>query len=337
MSLVTHSSLPTLAARLAKVHVLVVDDDPKLLQLLRGLLAQLGFVHITALTSAQDALGVLKNKRPERQVDLLITDWNMSPVDGLELIRYIRTSPDSNNPYLPIIMLSGRGEWSDVEKARDAGFTEYLVKPFSAKALCDRIILCVETPREFVTTSGYKGPSRRRKDGPLPEGITEDRRKRSSVNPIPGKALKSKIGFDINMRQIFTPENVKNAQGYIDERADKFHSWVMDDIDELFELYKQAKKSPKPQDIYAEMGILAFSIKSHAGTFGYDLASQVAKSMLACCNRPLPNQEYQLLVLHKHIETLRTIFQNNIKGKGDQVGNDLLQSMDTLIQKCKKL
>ena len=71
--------------------------------------------------------------------DLAIVDFNMFPLDGVEFTRLVRNSPDSTNPYLPIIMMTGHSEKSRVVEARDAGVTEFVVKPISAKSLFKRI------------------------------------------------------------------------------------------------------------------------------------------------------------------------------------------------------
>lgn len=336
MSLVTKSTLPTLAARLGKVHVLLVDDDVEILQLLRGLLSQLGFQRISTATDGAEAIAMLKERQFGREVDLIIADWNMEPLNGLELMRFVRTSGESPNHYMPIIMLSGRGEWADVEKARDAGFSEYLIKPFNAKALCDRILLCVENPRAFVSTDTYKGPSRRRRDGQLPPGITTDRRQRNAENNLPGKALKGKIGFDINMRQIFTKENIEAAQAHIDNAAGAFRERAIRDIGNLHHTLRNAQQLGNPERYMGKMRNLAFSIKSHAGTFGYDLGSQVAKSLHAICENPVGQTEHELVIIEKHIDTLRTIFQKDIKGLGGPIGAELMVSLDALIRKYKQ-
>lgn len=331
------STLPTLAARLAKVHVLLVDDDVEILQLLRGLLMQLGFEKISTATDGAEAIAMLKDPQFGREVDLIITDWNMTPLTGLELIKFIRTNNESPNPYLPIIMLSGRSDWSDVEKARDTGFSEYLIKPFSAKGLCDRILLCVETPRAFVSTSTYKGPSRRRREVvKLPEGVTHDRRQRSAENALPGKALKGKIGFDINMRQIFTKENIETAQGYVDENAERFREWVIRDIANLHHALRNAQQAKNPERYIPKIHDIAFSIKSHAGTFGYDLGSQVAKSLHSITSAPVDASAHELIIIEKHIDTLRTVFQLDVKGQGGAVGEELMNSLNALIRKYKQ-
>jgi DNA-binding response OmpR family regulator len=74
----------------------------------------------------------------------------------------IRQPGSSGNPYVPIIMLSGHSERKRIVTARDAGVTEFLAKPISAKALYERILSVVASPRPFIKTQTYFGPDRRR-------------------------------------------------------------------------------------------------------------------------------------------------------------------------------
>ena len=106
---------------------------------------------------------------------LIIVDWNMEPLDGLDFLRLVRTSKDSHNPFVPIIMLSGFTEFSRVEEARDAGIKEFLAKPCSVELLGNRIVILFKHPRPFIRTKRYFGPWRRRKDFGPPRG-KEDRR-----------------------------------------------------------------------------------------------------------------------------------------------------------------
>src|ERR1044072_2792735 len=86
--------------------------------------------------------------------------------DGLELAQMIR-QPDANtNPYVPSIMLTGHSEKNSVVSQRDAGITEFLAKPFSAKSLYQRILNVVANPRPFIRTKSYFGPDRRRNVNP---------------------------------------------------------------------------------------------------------------------------------------------------------------------------
>jgi len=85
--------------------------------------------------------------------------------DGLELTQMIRQPGANANPYVPIIMLTGHTEKARVTAARDAGITEFLAKPISAKALYQRIANVVANPRPFIKTKNYFGPDRRRSGG----------------------------------------------------------------------------------------------------------------------------------------------------------------------------
>jgi DNA-binding response OmpR family regulator len=84
-------------------------------------------------------------------------------MSGLELVKLIRTSPDCPNPFVPVIMLTGHSQAEHVREARDAGATEFLAKPISAKGVLARMTLVIESPRSFVRTKEYFGPCRRRR------------------------------------------------------------------------------------------------------------------------------------------------------------------------------
>lgn len=160
------------ASQLAKINVLIVDDDAQMNKVVRDVLEGLGFEKILIAKDGSAALRTLK----QRNVDLVITDWQMEPLDGIDFVRYIRTSPDSPSRYLPIIMLTGRAEREHVELARDVGVTEFVVKPFSVNTLVERLIQLIENPRSFIITKDFKGPDRRRRMGPLPTGNERRRR-----------------------------------------------------------------------------------------------------------------------------------------------------------------
>lgn len=159
--------------RLAKVSVLVVDDDKAISNLIKNVLQNLGFGTVVVVHNAIEALDILE-KTP---VDLVISDWEMPQMNGVEMTRRIRAM-DSNTRFTPIIMLTGHGEKQEIEMARDCGITEYIIKPFTAKSLCSRLTMVIDSPRSFIFSKGYKGPSRRRRNLPPPEG--QERRIRTT-------------------------------------------------------------------------------------------------------------------------------------------------------------
>jgi len=167
--------------KLNAVRILVVDDMQPMLDLTKTVLSLFGFQHIYTANNAEDAFSLSCTKEP----DLIITDWVMKDMDGLQLAKKIRTDERSPDPFVPIIMMTGYSSKLRVEAARDAGITEFLVKPFTSDDLYRRVHQIIEKPRQFVKSGEFFGPDRRRKldidfDGPekrteFPEGAEDDR------------------------------------------------------------------------------------------------------------------------------------------------------------------
>lgn len=143
---------------LQSLNILLADDNQHMRAITSAILQSAGIRKIREVGDGSAALEALR----QRPTDLAIVDFNMFPLDGVEFTRLVRTSPDSVNPYLPIIMMTGHSEKSRVVEARDAGVTEFVVKPITAKAVFDRIQACIVRPRPFVKADGYFGPDRRR-------------------------------------------------------------------------------------------------------------------------------------------------------------------------------
>jgi two-component system, chemotaxis family, chemotaxis protein CheY len=144
---------------LSKLRVLLVDDSKNMRMLVKTVLNALGVQVIRESADGQHALEELKSGT----IDVAIVDWVMEPMDGLEFVRQVRTNEDSPNPFLPIIMMTGHTERSRIFAARDAGVTEFLAKPVTAKTLLMRMTNIIENPRPFVRAKGYFGPDRRRR------------------------------------------------------------------------------------------------------------------------------------------------------------------------------
>jgi CheY-like chemotaxis protein len=143
---------------LQSLNILLVDDNQHMRAITSAILQSAGIRNIREVSDGAMALDALR----DHPVDLAIVDFNMFPLDGVEFTRLVRNSPDSANPYLPIIMMTGHSEKSRVYEARDAGVTEFVVKPITAKAVFDRIQAVIMRPRAFVKTEDYFGPDRRR-------------------------------------------------------------------------------------------------------------------------------------------------------------------------------
>jgi two-component system, chemotaxis family, chemotaxis protein CheY len=145
---------------LQSLQVLVVDDNQHMRAITSAVLHSANIHKVHEANNGVEAFDVLR----QFPVDMAIVDYNMYPLDGVEFTRLVRNGADSPNIYLPIIMMSGHAEKSRVYAARDAGVTEFLVKPITAKAILDRINAVIFKPRPFVKTDSYFGPCRRRRE-----------------------------------------------------------------------------------------------------------------------------------------------------------------------------
>lgn len=142
-----------------KLSVLVVEDTVPMRKLIISVLEALGVGTILTAPDGQQGFSLFRRENP----DIVITDWHMLPVGGIELVRLIRQHPSSPNNMVPIIMMTGYSAMPRVSRARDSGTTEFLVKPFSANDLARRIAYVINKPRDFIETEDFFGPDRRRR------------------------------------------------------------------------------------------------------------------------------------------------------------------------------
>lgn len=113
--------------------VLIVDDYGPMRRVLRSLLRQLGFADVDEAEDGAAALALLRRRR----YGLVISDWNMRPVTGLDLLREVRADPGLAS--LPFVMLTAESKTENVIAAREAGASSYVVKPFDAETLRTKI------------------------------------------------------------------------------------------------------------------------------------------------------------------------------------------------------
>lgn len=175
---------------LSELDIVIADDHRQMRELIATIVRALGVKKVRICQNGEEALNELRLK----PADIVITDWGMKPMDGLELVKRLRDDRTSPCPTIDVIMITGFAERHQVEAARDAGVTEFLVKPVTTDSILRRITNVIEHPRPFVRTGDYFGPDRRRR-GVEFEG--EDRRRESPDyvgNPKRGIVAPTKRG-----------------------------------------------------------------------------------------------------------------------------------------------
>jgi CheY-like chemotaxis protein len=170
--------------RFDRLRLLVVDDNAHMRRLVTTILLAFGVENVYKAETTNDAWQAMRDVNP----DVIFLDSMADGVSGIELVRLVRTSAASPNPFVPIIMMSGQARPGRVLQARDAGCNEFLAKPVTVNGIMAKLISVIENPRPFVRTKSYFGPCRRRRE--LAQfGVVERRSSKSNGTATEANAL----------------------------------------------------------------------------------------------------------------------------------------------------
>ncbi len=136
------------------MRFLIIDDSLPMRRIIANVLARLGYTDIVLVTNGREAL-----KRIESEAfDVVITDWYMPEMSGIEFLRTLRSAPGTKD--IPIIIVSGNGSKDDVAQAIQLGVSGYVLKPFTAETLRERVAAICSTvrPRQTVPEPAAAAP-----------------------------------------------------------------------------------------------------------------------------------------------------------------------------------
>lgn len=307
----------------------------------------MGFTDVHLTKSGKDAITLMGTL----SFDFIITEWKTQQIDGIGLLEFVRRSPQSSNPAIPIIMITGRAEHVDVALARDYGVNEYIVKPFTAKSVYERIERIIEKPRSFVYAKPFVGPDRRtREDTKIkkerrlwkitPKTTPKEVQKSISENKnepriwLPDFSLKLKLGKNKTLDNFITPDVIQQSQTAIDSITNSSLLWIRDNLEELKILYQKLTIPQPAHNIASEISDTALTIGSRAGTFGYQRASQIAYMLyLFARNQLNPSNKNHHVVVEKHLQVLQVILGNQMSGDAGEIGGKVTAELKTLISK----
>ncbi len=331
--------------KLKEIKILIADNDYNLGILLTNVLQRMGFKYVHYV---QDTDGVKAALKRERK-DILITEWQMKTGDGIELTKEIRRSPDAPIQFLPIIMLTARAERQDVEVARDAGVTEFVVKPFNSLTIYRRIQQVIDNPRGFMLVQQYIGPDRRRKEV---EAIKQDRRlempeivsnmalvgapEKKPKLLLPDYAIKKRIGLTDTLDTIITPQLLAEAQQVIDDLKDEALGWIKHYVQEIEQCYTQLVKQPDMGLVEKFKGLL-LDIKGNTGTFGYVTASQLAQRLYQFVRFDFAMKEtkhYEVML--KYLQSMKLLLGSQAGGKILEKEQQLLAELSAMMTRFQK-
>ena len=147
---------------LEHISALILDDNAHMRGLVRVILTGFGVRRIEEAADCSAAMNVISGG----DIDMAFVDMKLAGQNGLEFCRSVRSSPDSPDVFLPLVMITAYSERNRVLEAINAGVDEFLVKPVRAVDVANRVNAIIERRRPFVKCAGYFGPDRRRRDDP---------------------------------------------------------------------------------------------------------------------------------------------------------------------------
>ncbi|MEO5336096.1 MAG: response regulator [Magnetospirillum sp. WYHS-4] len=346
---------------LDRVSVLLVEDNRFIRGILEDMLRHFRFGRISTCANGQEAIDYLKTMRAGMSpgspppLDMVISDLVMSPINGLLLLRWLRSAKESPNRFVPFIMLSGAADRDYVNACRDLGVTEFLGKPFAAEAVYKRLLEVIDHPRQFVTTQRYFGPDRRRQDLPPPDG--EDRRVTSDADVtvvysadkvvkatrptevwyfrLPNR-LKEKVGGGGGRSSAgeLPMDLLEEAENKLERAALDFTEWATSYLAKLSDLCTEALMKPGRRDSYFhEINLLAHELRGQGGTFGYPLVSMFGKMLYDVTGENCREDDNAVEIVKAHIDTMRAVLREKIVGDGGQLGRELLKALRLAIDK----
>ncbi len=151
---------------LSNLTILCADDSNFMRTLLVGCLKALQARHIIEVDTGIKAMDYLAQSkhtpRSHRPVDLVIANWQMTPGDGVSVLRWVRHDKDSPNRFMPFLLFTAHTDYAHIAAARDAGVTDIIAKPFSVRTLREKIMGVVMSDAFYIENPDYFGPDRRR-------------------------------------------------------------------------------------------------------------------------------------------------------------------------------
>jgi len=158
-----------------------------------------------------------------------------------------------------------------------------------------------------------------------------DIKSKQTTITTPDYALKNKLGKDVNLRDVFTPDRIAASQKEIAKVQDSF----LDNAKEkLEEMQRAFGKTPDKEATRELLISSAFLLKGQAESLGYILFALTAKSLCEYCEKHLSTDlEHREVILNKHFDTMLVVIKDKIKGEGGEVGKALVKSLKLLVSK----
>lgn len=341
-----------------RINILLVEDNTYIRNVLESLLRQLKFAIVQVAPNGAEAIEYfqdLKKNRAFGEFDIILSDLVMTPLNGLLLLRWIRTAKESPNRFMPFVMLSGAADHEYVKAARDLGVTEFMAKPFSVASVSRYFLQIIDRPRQFIATQEYFGPDRRRKSSPPASSerrVTED--KDVSIVYSTEKVVKPKNPSEVWYFRLTNRLKEKvggggagagepgeiptdillEAEEQLERSVADFADWAQDYLKQLSKLCEQALSNTEGRvKVFKDINLLAHELRGQGGTFGYPLISQVGESLYKSTREGCGKEGNDVEVVKAHIDSMRAVLREQVTGDGGEIGQALLSGLEAAIKR----
>ena len=342
-----------------RISIMVVEDNEYMLDILVNSLKRLGFTRIQKAKNGKEAVEYLKLTGKSygtavEPIDIVISDFIMSPVSGVHLLQWLRDDKASPSRFMPFIMLSGAADRVNVEASRDHGVNDFMAKPFSVDNIYKVLQRIIDAPRQFVTTQTYFGPCRRRSKAGPPKGQERRKADESHATIVYSKDkvekpqapsdvwlfklpnyLKQKMGSNAMRQPFVLPDDVLfSAEQHLKREADGFLDWAKGYLDRLSRQVTEAMQvSGERTQQFDEINLIAHELRGQGGTFGYPLITVFGKSLYEVTKAPCRHDDANLEIVKAHIDTMRAVLREKIEGDGGELGQSLFKALKLAVSK----
>ena len=327
----------------SRLSVLIAEDSGPARTLLAGALGDLGVGHVRSVSSAGAAIEYLKNTRPKddrwahnHPVDILITDFEMEPVDGLTLLKWVRCHADSPNRFMRISLMSGSVSWERVTQGRNAGANALFAKPFTLKGLRDHLNGLIRSERPFVHVKSYFGPDRRRDKA---DAVLSERRGPDMRSEVLGEGLRPYFGWFAlpnYLERIATGTDrgdinyfdLADAHARLKPFSQDYGDWVLDDLVTVRRAFDLMREAPAERDMRLnDMRRTVDRIARQSPALGYPLMMQVARSLAGILN--FSGMDYGRFekTVRVHLKVMDTIAASKLQTDAGEAGRAVLAQL----------
>lgn len=347
---------------LERLSLLVVDDSSFVRMMMAEILRALKVGRVVLASDGSEAIGILKQATKNKAAagvlsfDIILSDFVMSPINGAMLLRWVRQHEESPDRFVPFVMVSGAADSDKVRESRDLGVTEFLAKPFSVKSVAEHILAAIDAPRQFVFSSDYFGPDRRRQKRPWNgkerriisadqiEVVHSGSRLKGSTNKgakvfifkLPNRLREKIAGIGKSGPLELDIELLKEAEQQLDRMESDYADWVRGSLKQLMDLYDVlvvADDMRKRANVVANINRLAHDLRGQGSTFGYPLITVFGRSLHDCTANVADVTAQLIEFIKAHLDGINAVIREKVKGSGGTMGNDLVASLETAREK----